>query len=113
MNKRISALKIALYEELNEKFRGYAVLGTYLSSSLDSVFRSIDIKKEDKELGRDRYRGVIRSRVLKKLDEIKTCEGQIKRTKLVTSLEYLLKNRSSDNSEIIQYLLDPRRCGRG
>ena len=89
------------------------LLSRGIHKTLDSVFLSIDIKKEDKELGGDRYRGVIRSRVLKKLEEIKTCEGLIKGTKLVTSLEYLLKNRSSDNSEIIQYLLDPRRCGRG
>ena len=83
------------------------LLSLGVHKTLDSVFRSIGIKKEDKDLGRDRYRGVIRSRVLKKLDEIKTFEGQIKGTKLVTSLEYLLKNRSSVNSEIIQYLLDP------
>jgi hypothetical protein len=89
------------------------LLSLGIHKTLDGVLQSIGIKKESIELGRNRYRGVIRSRVLNKLEEIKVKENLIRDTKLVTSLEFLLKNRSSENNMIIQHLIDPRRCGRG
>jgi hypothetical protein len=36
-------------------------------------------------------------------------EKIIKNSNLVRSLEYLLKNRTTQNNDTLQYLLDPRR----
>jgi hypothetical protein len=50
---------------------------------------------------------------MKKLDEIKNKEKIIKESKMVTAVEFLLEHRSPENNDTLQYLLDPRRCGRG
>ncbi len=77
--------------------------------SLDDIFVMIGIEDKHISLGRDRYQGLIRSMVLKKLEEIKAGETGIKNSDLVNSIRYLLSNRCSGNDDTLQYLLDPRR----
>jgi hypothetical protein len=81
--------------------------------TLGDVLDIIGVKDEDLALGRDRYEGIVRSLVVKKLEEIKVTEKGIKDSRIVLSVNYLLRNRSKENSDTLQYLLDPRRCGRG
>jgi len=77
--------------------------------SLDDIFVMLGIEDKHISLGRDRYQGLIRSMVLKKLEEIKAGETGIKNSDLVNSIRYLLSNRCSGNDDTLQYLLDPRR----
>jgi hypothetical protein len=77
--------------------------------SLDDIFVMIGIEDKHISLGSDRYQGLIRSMVLKKLEEIKAGETGIKNSDLVNSIRYLLSNRYSGNDDTLQYLLDPRR----
>ena len=82
-------------------------------NSLKDVLLNIGVKEEHVSLGRDKYRGIIKSLVFRKLELIKISEKAIKESNLVTSLEFLLNNRAPENNDTLQYLLDPRRRGRG
>jgi hypothetical protein len=77
--------------------------------TLDDIFVLIGVERNHVTLGRDRYQGVIRSAVTKKLLEIKDGEMGIRKSGFVLSVKYLLENRSPNNDDTLQYLLDPRR----
>lgn len=79
--------------------------------SLDSTLELIGVNREHKQLGPNRYRGIIRSLVVKKLEKIRDTEREIRESKLVQAVNYLLKHRNHENNDTLQYLLDPRRCG--
>jgi hypothetical protein len=81
--------------------------------SIDDTLELIGVKKEHLKLGSGRYKGIIRSLVVNKLTEIEKTEKEVKESKLVSSVSYLLSHRSRNNDDTLQYLLDPRRCGRG
>jgi hypothetical protein len=81
--------------------------------SINETIKLIGVKDGDKDGGPDRYQGVIKSLVLAKLAEIESVEKEIKNSKLVKTISYLLINRNRENDDTLQYLLDPRRCGEG
>jgi hypothetical protein len=89
------------------------LLSKRVHKTLNDIITSVGIKREHLILGEDRYRGLMRSLAIKKLEEIELKEKLIKNSKIVISVEYLLEHRSSENNDTLQYLLDPRRCGKG
>jgi hypothetical protein len=88
------------------------LLGLGVHETLKDVLDSIGINKDHVRLGENRYRGIIRSLVIRKLDAIRESEKNIRESSLVVSLEYLLSQRTPENNDTLQYLLDPRRCER-
>ena len=91
----------------------YELMIRGIHHSLDDVLKIIGVKVDDILLGPNRYFGVISSLVIRKLDEIKILEKRIKESRLISSVNYLLKHISRDNDDSLQYLLDPRREGDG
>jgi hypothetical protein len=81
--------------------------------TLDDIIASIGIREEMKLEGPVIYQGKIKLACCEKLREIASSEKIIKSTSLVTAVEFLLKERSVDNDDTLQYLLDPRRGSRG
>jgi hypothetical protein len=115
MNLFSSLCKRKLYFILqllnNKATRELVAVGIH--NSLSEIFEKIGISEAHKSLGKDRYQGLIRSLVLRKIDDINQSEKVISESKIVRSVEYLLENRSAENHDTLQYILDPRRCGRG
>jgi hypothetical protein len=116
----ITPIKLYLYKrklyfilQLLSNVSTNELVSTGVHTTLDDILQSIGVKKEHIQLGKDRYRGIIKSLVIKKLEDIKLGENAIKASNLVTSLEFLLNHRSPENNDTLQYLLDPRRCMRG
>jgi hypothetical protein len=81
--------------------------------SLNDTFSVIGIKSDYLMLGPQRYTGVTRSLVLRKLEEIKVLEKRVKESKLIVSVRYLLSHRGRENDDTLQYIMDSRRCGDG
>jgi hypothetical protein len=81
--------------------------------TLDDIVKKIGVTVECLNLGADRYQGILRSACIAKLEDIKLAEKIIIDSKYVQSIRYLLENRNLDNDDTLQYLLDPRRSGKG
>jgi hypothetical protein len=81
--------------------------------TLDDIIKKIGVTVECLNLGVDRYQGILRSACIAKLEDIKLAEKIIIDSKYVQSIRYLLENRNLDNDDTLQYLLDPRRSGKG
>ena len=75
------------------------------NSTLTDIFVDLGI---DFEIGPD-YLVVIRRKCISKLKEIQWAELKLMNQSLVRCIRYLLNNRSAQNDDTIQYLLDPRR----
>jgi hypothetical protein len=75
------------------------------NSTLTDIFVDLGI---DFEIGPD-YLDVIRRKCISKLKEIQWAELKLMNQSLVRCIRYLLNNRSAQNDDTIQYLLDPRR----
>ena len=89
------------------------LLSLGVHKTLEPIMDTIGINKDHVELGVDRYRGIIRSATIKKLECVQWSEKVISESSLVVSLGYLLAHRCLENNDSLQYLLDPRRGSRG
>ena len=105
--KLVFILQLLNNESTNE------LLSKGIHNCLNDIVEKLGITKDFLSLGFDRYRGLLRTLTMKKLDEIKNKEKIIKESKMVNAVEFLLEHRSPENNDTLQYLLDPRRCGRG
>ena len=81
--------------------------------TLDDIITKIGVTVKYLNLGYERYQGILRSACIAKLEDIKLVKKIILDSKYVQSIRYLLENRNSDNDDTLQYLLDPRRSGKG
>jgi hypothetical protein len=71
--------------------------------SINETIKLIGVKDGDKDRGPSRYQGVIKSLVLAKLTEIEIIEKDIKNSKLVKAISFLLLNRNRENDDTLQY----------
>jgi hypothetical protein len=81
--------------------------------SISDTIEKLGVHTNQLVLSADRYRGMLRSICMNKLDQIRTIENSVRNSDLVLAVKYLLSNATSDNLDTLQYLLDPRRTSRG
>ena len=81
--------------------------------TLGDVIAKIGVAMKYLSLGGDRYLGILRSACIARLEDIKLAEKIIIDSEYVQSIRYLLENSNSSNDDTLQYLLDPRRSGKG
>jgi hypothetical protein len=82
-------------------------------STLADVIYTLGLSEEEKLVGPTRYRTILGTACVTKLNEIKNKEKLIRKSQVVEATSYLLNHRSRDNYDTLQYLLDPRRGTRG
>jgi hypothetical protein len=101
--------KISFLKQLanNEATQELLLAGNH--SSLEDIMKYIKIDYlRDIGLGNSGYLDLIRGRCYSKLKDIERIEKEIKGCKIVRSIRFLLNNRTPDNDDTLQFLLDPR-----
>jgi hypothetical protein len=81
--------------------------------SMNDTIEKLKLGQAYINFGENRYRGILRSTCINKLDLIKETEKRISESDLVVAVSYLLRHGSPYNVDTLQYLLDPRRSSRG
>ncbi len=105
--------KISFLLELLNNQATNELVAKGIHNSMSDTIEKLNLVHTFLNLGEDRYRGLLRSTCINKLELIKETEKRISESELVKAVSYLLRHGSPDNLDTLQYLLDPKRSGRG